>query len=121
MTVMKAIDQICEVLAKLPMDASGKNEVNKLIKVMRDELVEFGDRKWLEGRKSAYRQVLQAALGELGGADKDAQSWRLEREAAVSQLRDVCEQHGDNDWPDDLHLGDAIEKHLARYLYELEA
>ncbi len=32
-------------------------------------------------------------------------------------LRNVCKDFGDNDWPDDLHLGDVIDKHLARYLH----
>jgi len=43
-----------------------------------------------------------------------------ERQDAVNILRQVCETHGDNDWPNDLHLGDAIEKHLWRHLGDLE-
>ena len=39
-----------------------------------------------------------------------------ERASVIALLRRVCEVHGDNDWPDDLHLGDVIEKHLARHL-----
>lgn len=35
-------------------------------------------------------------------------------EAIRAQVRFACRDLGDNDWPDDLHLGDAIEKHLAR-------
>lgn len=27
-------------------------------------------------------------------------------------LRQVCDEFGDNDWPDNLHLADVIEKHL---------
>lgn len=43
--------------------------------------------------------------------------WGLsERQDAVNVLRQVCVDHGDNDWSDSLHLGDAIEKHLWRYL-----
>jgi len=33
---------------------------------------------------------------------------------ARQYLRIECGELGDNDWPDDLHLGDVIEKHLAR-------
>lgn len=33
-------------------------------------------------------------------------------------LRDLCRQYGDNDWPDDLHPVDAIEKHLVRPMAE---
>jgi hypothetical protein len=39
-----------------------------------------------------------------------------EREQAVASLRDICRQFGDNDWPDDLHLADVLDKHLGRHL-----
>lgn len=35
-----------------------------------------------------------------------------ERSATVAILRQVCTSHGDNDWRDNLHLADVIEKHL---------
>src|SRR2546423_657496 len=50
--------------------------------------------------------------------DKDGQelnALRQEREDVVKLLRDACEEHGDNDWPDNLHLTDVIEKHLLDY------
>ena len=31
-------------------------------------------------------------------------------------LRRLCADHGDNDWPDNLHLADALDKHLGKYL-----
>lgn len=40
----------------------------------------------------------------------------IERVAVVRVLRKVCERFGDNDWEDELHLGDVIEKHLEPYL-----
>jgi len=40
----------------------------------------------------------------------------LEREETLRMIRKLCEQHGDDKWPDNLHLGDALEKHLAPYL-----
>ena len=39
-----------------------------------------------------------------------------EREVAVAALRELCGEYGDNDWADDLHLADVIEKHLRRHL-----
>jgi predicted secreted protein len=51
--------------------------------------------------------------------DKDNQelnALRQEREDAVKLLREICEEHGDNDWADDLHLADVLEKHLYRHL-----
>lgn len=43
---------------------------------------------------------------------------RAERAAAVTMLRVECAAYDDNDWPDNLHLADIIEKHLARSAYE---
>jgi predicted secreted protein len=40
----------------------------------------------------------------------------IEREEAINTLRDLCREHGDNDWSDDLHLADIIDKHLGRHL-----
>lgn len=31
-------------------------------------------------------------------------------------LRILCDHYGDNDWADDLHFADVIEKHLIRTL-----
>lgn len=39
---------------------------------------------------------------------------RAERVAAIAMLRVECAVYDDNDWPDNLHLADIIEKHLAR-------
>lgn len=35
----------------------------------------------------------------------------------VALLRAECALEGDNDWTEDLHLADVIEKHLLRKLY----
>jgi hypothetical protein len=35
-----------------------------------------------------------------------------------AMLRIECEAAGCNDWPDDLHLADVVEKYLARKLYD---
>lgn len=73
---------------------------------------------YVEGARAVWRQILQQAMRELG---RDAPEWNVarllaEREEAVSKLRQVCAAHGDNDWPEELHLGDVIEKHLWRHL-----
>ena len=57
----------------------------------------------------------------LRGLDRDGpewtqKSWVAEREDAILTLRRICAQHGDNDWPDDLHLSDIIQKNLECYL-----
>ena len=71
-----------------------------------------------QGSRAAFVSVLQTCLIRLGYEDPENKktSWLLEREAAISSLRDVCEQHGDNDWDEELNLSDIIEKHLYENL-----
>jgi hypothetical protein len=80
------------------------------------------EQSWERGRKAAYIAIGRNCLRALGFDNAEAASiahiaWIDERQAAVSALRDLCETFGDNDWPDELHLSDVIEKHLARPLY----
>jgi len=44
--------------------------------------------------------------------------WNQEREETIKILRKLCTEFGDNEWADDLHLRDVIEKHLAKYLWK---
>lgn len=74
------------------------------------------------GRNRAYITVMMDCARALGFDGIEALNvarvaWIKERQTAVTALRDLCEKFGDNDWPDNLDLGDVIEKHLARHLY----
>lgn len=73
---------------------------------------------YIRGSRAAWLSMLQTCLRELGIDDPEAGKvrWVLEREATVAALRGVCENHGNNDWSDNLHLADVIEKHLERHL-----
>lgn len=80
------------------------------------------EQSYERGRKSAHIGTMQNSLRALGfdsakAAELARVGWIEERQAAVNALRDLCETFGDNDWPDNLHLGDVIEKHLARHLH----
>ena len=72
---------------------------------------------YVRGSQAAWLRMALVCLSELP-ARGTAESWRIERAQAIAMLRQVCEHHGDNDWPDDLHLADVIEKHLWRHLEE---
>lgn len=60
--------------------------------------------------------VRVASLVEAAAVGKAAPMVASERSAAVAMLRQVCAAHGDNDWSDNLHLADVLEKHLWRHL-----
>lgn len=71
-----------------------------------------------EGERMAWRSMLSNCCRNLGHDDLEAKkaAWIAEKEAVISTLREICEEHGDNDWEDNLHLSDVIEKHLRRHL-----
>ena len=72
---------------------------------------------WVRGNRAAWQRILSTCLRELGyGPEHDTAKWASEREAVVVALRGICERHGDNDWGENLHLADVIEKHLERYM-----
>ena len=72
------------------------------------------DSAYSEGSRAAWRHILSEAIRQLGIGT--AEGWRLERADVVNVLRRICEHHGDNDWSDDLHLGDVISNHLEKHL-----
>jgi predicted secreted protein len=74
---------------------------------------------YMNGSRMAWLLMLGQCLRHLGYDDPDVRkvAWVTERTEAIHQLRDVCGDFGDNDWPDELSLADVIEKHLARHLH----
>jgi hypothetical protein len=76
------------------------------------------DQYYVQGQRRAFLSVLQTCMRELGQEDREKAVLVSEREEAISMLRMVCEEFGDNDWPDNLHLVDIIEKHLYRNLVD---
>ena len=79
----------------------------------------MSEQDYIRGSKSAYRSLLLLCIRELSPEiDDNIIIARLlaERDEAIGILRDVCKEHGDNKWEDNLYLPDIIEKHLSRYL-----
>lgn len=77
-------------------------------------LGESKEQAYLGGQRSVWTSLLRECLTHLGY--DNPHSWVREREQAIAQLRRLCREFGDNDWTDDLHLGDIIEKHLTDHL-----
>lgn len=76
------------------------------------------DDKWLAGYKAARRRMIEESARWLDDDDplKQASDWIAERADVIVKLRELCAAFGDNDWPDELHLGDVLEKHLFPHL-----
>lgn len=74
------------------------------------------------GSRRAWLAILGEALRGLGykQSELDAERLALERSEAIAKLREICAAHGDNDWPESLHLADILERHLADYLFSPE-
>lgn len=74
------------------------------------------------GSQAAWRQLLSTAVanlpGDMGAPERMLAARTAELHDVRVQLRALCAEFGDNDWPDELHLGDVIEKHLAPQLRE---
>lgn len=81
---------------------------------------EAEEEAYMRGERSALSGVISHCCRHLGYQDTEAQkvAWIAEREAVIAALRNICADHGDNDWDEKLHLADVIEKHLHRHLPE---
>jgi hypothetical protein len=79
------------------------------------------ERGYMEGSRGAKLLMLQQLLTGLGPGARTQADWIVERQETIAALREVCEDFGDNDWPDNLSLSDVIQKHLAPHLHEAES
>lgn len=78
------------------------------------------EQRYADGRRAGFRLILQECLSGLRYEPYTLKVYAkmcVEREEAISSLRQLCETHGDNDWPANLNLSDIIEKHLARHIH----
>lgn len=79
------------------------------------------ERAYVCGSNAAWRSMLGQCMRELNITGGTVESLTKERIDVVLLLRRVCAEFGDNEWPDELHLCDVIEKHLARHLHRKPA
>jgi hypothetical protein len=93
---------------------------------------EAESKNYMRGQRKVYRELLGTALRGLGrddvpddvaSAQRRIAALESELAAARVQLRMLCKDFGDNDWEDDDHLADVIERHLGKHLHsgEVEA
>lgn len=78
------------------------------------------EQAWIRGNKAAWARIATQAERELSGTNKAhvgrRAGYAAERASVVAALRELCAEHGDNDWDDNLYLPDVIRKHLGRHL-----
>lgn len=77
------------------------------------------DKAEIKGKIKAFKIMIfdcQRALSGLGAKLKTRHEFDSERSEVIDRLRDHCANHGDNDWADDLHIADIIDKHLMNYI-----
>ncbi|HEY3499036.1 MAG TPA: hypothetical protein VGK73_30300 [Polyangiaceae bacterium] len=79
-------------------------------------MTEAEEKAYVEGSRAMWRQLLAQALRELGYEENRLAGAAKQLEETRAVLRRVCAEHGDNDWSDDLHLADVVEKHLERHI-----
>lgn len=81
---------------------------------------ERGEEIYERGCKSVYLEMLRTATRGLGYEGRTLQAALTELAETRAALRELCAEHGDSDWDDDLYLPDVIAKHLARYLADTD-
>jgi hypothetical protein len=70
-----------------------------------------------QGKQMMARHVFSSIVSELPDGEKELARAQLELMGVRSQLRLLCRYFGDNEWDDNLYLGDVIEKHLGKHLH----
>jgi hypothetical protein len=90
-------------------------------------MTEAEEAAYVRGNLAVYRELLGVALrglhlepmpDDLEGMRKRVGALESELHDARAQLRILCEDFGDNDWEEQDHLADVIDKHLGRHLHE---
>lgn len=81
-------------------------------------MTEQEEKAYLRGERAALVRIMTECARQLGYEDPLAKAAALieEREQAKAKLREVCEEFGDPDFEDDLHLADIIDNHLLKHL-----
>lgn len=87
------------------------------ITITEEKLQELNDQHYLMGQRAALLNQMRNSLREMGYNEEfTKERMIMEREDAINALRSICMEHGDNDWNEDLHMADIINKHLGNYL-----
>lgn len=74
---------------------------------------------WIEGNRAAWLNIYQRAGDELGETEAVIAARAREMHDARRAVKEIMEEIGiGDDFEEDLHLGDLIEKCLGRYVID---
>ncbi len=82
-------------------------------------MTEEQEKLYMEAQSHALKEIIshcQNKLRSFGVELKTKDEFDQERIETIALLRMHCDEYGDNDWDDDLHLSDVIDKHLVRHI-----
>jgi hypothetical protein len=81
-------------------------------------MTEQEENAYLRGERAALVRIMTECARQLGYEDPLAKAAFLieQIESAKAKLREACEEFGDPDFEDDLHLADIIDNHLLDHL-----
>ena len=85
--------------------------------MVQQEVTEKEERIYECGSRAAYSNIIRQCRRNLDFHD-DLSRLETEREDVIHLLRGICDEFGDNDWDEDLHLADVLEKHLFNYVLD---
>lgn len=90
-------------------------------KIKEGKIEELLEERYAQGQHMMALSIIQTCTMYLhNSSELTIVQLRMERARAIETLRYVCEAFGDNDWEDNLHLSDIIEKHLGDNLFDKE-
>ncbi len=85
------------------------------IEMTEDQLQEMQEAYYELGQKQLLIFQMREIIRQLGyPAESTVGVFIIEREEAIAALRSLCNERdgADNEWPNDLHLADIIQKYL---------
>ena len=74
---------------------------------------------YIEGETNALKEIIvncQHKLRGLGVELKTSEQFSPERVDIIKTLRSLCDEHGNNDWDENLHISDILNKHLNLFV-----
>ena len=78
-------------------------------------MTESEEKFYINGETEALKKMILYCQQKLKGFGVELASdekFSSERIEIIAILRMLCDDHGDNDWPENLHIADIIQKHL---------